>query len=240
MSASSAPSARGLAATALAKASAWLVEPAESPPTPVDIPVRPSIAAVGLAAGCGCTTVARALAVELAARDPSGAAAVAGETAAATVPFRSATAGRLARALGEPEGAGVRTAGRLCLVTAGQPAQLATALRHLAPLVLDVSHGAAPGVPASLADHVVLVATPEVEPALAAVVAASLARVGPEPFVVLNRAEEPGAWADRVTLMLGDSRAGAQLALAGRDARGRLGQAIGELADACEAVASTW
>ena len=240
MTGSGAFGARALVATALAKAGAWLVEPVESAARAVEIQVRPAVAVVGLSAGCGCTVVARGLAAELAARDPSRAAAVAGEPAPARVPLATAAATRLARALGEPEGGGLKTVGRLCIVDSGQPAHLATALRHLAPLVFDVSHGSAPGVPASLADHVVLVGSAAAEPALAAVVAASLARIGPEPCAVLNRADEPGAWERRASILLADSRPGAQLALAGREARGRLGQGLAELADLCEAGGSTW
>lgn len=240
MSASPAFNARELVATALAKVGAWFVEPADYPVRPVEVRVRPAIAVVGLSAGCGCTTVARALAAELGGRDPSGAAVVSGEGSEGRVTLGSAAAGRLARALGEPEDGCIRTVGRLCLVESSQPAQLATALRHQGPLVLDVSHGAASGVPASVADHVVLVASPEVEPALASVVAASLARVGPEPFMVLNRAEEAGSWAERAMLRLAQSPAGSRLALAGRRPRGALGEGIAELADVCERPGSTW
>lgn len=227
-------------ATALAKAGAWLVEPAESASAPLEIRARPAVAVVGLAPGCGTTTVARALAAELALRDPSGAAVVAGEDSGGAVPLGSAAAGRLARALGEPESGGLRTVGRLCLVASSTPARLSTALRHLAPVVFDVTYGGAPGVPASLADHVLLVASPAVEPALATVVAASLSRIGPEPRLVLNRAEEPGPWAERADFLLAESRAGAQLALAGRQPRGRLSRDLVQVADTCEMPGSSW
>ena len=240
MSASSSVGPRGLMATALAKAGAWLVEPAESACEPLEIRARPALAVVGLAPGCGTTTVARALATELAIRDPSGAAVVAGEQSGGAVPLGSPAAGRLARALGEPESGGLRIVGRLCLVAPSTPARLTTALRHLAPVVFDVTYGEAPGVPASLADHVLLVASPAVEPALATVVAQSLARIGPEPRVVVNRAEEPGSWAERAAFVLADSRPGAQLALAGRQPRGRLSATLAELAVTCEMGGSTW
>jgi hypothetical protein len=69
-----------------------------------------------------------------------------------------------------------------------------------------------------------------VEPALARVGAACVARVGPEPVVVLNRAphDQTGA------LAVPNSPMGARLALGGREARGELGRAIAELADLCE------
>ncbi|HZG48615.1 MAG TPA: hypothetical protein VEY90_03750, partial [Thermoleophilaceae bacterium] len=53
------------------------------------------------------------------------------------------------------------------------------------------------GVPASLADHSLLVTTPAVEPALARVAADCLARVGPEPIIVLNRVTELATRASR-------------------------------------------
>jgi len=80
---------------------------------------------------------------------------------------------------------------------------------------------------------------PRTEPALAAVVARSLGRVGPEPLVVVNRAEEGGqtSWSGRGAAELPDSRMGAQLALAGREPRGDLGRAVALLADRIEAIA---
>ncbi len=240
MSASSSFGFRGLLTTALAKAGAWLVEPAESACAPLEIRARPAVAVVGLAPGCGTTTVARALAVELAVRDPSGAAVVAGEDPGGAVRLGSAAAGRLARALGEPESGGLRTVGRLCLVASSTPARLTAALRHLAPVVFDVTYGGAAGVPASLADHVLLVAAPGVEPALATVVAASLSRIGPEPRLIVNRAEEPGPWAERAAFLLGESRAGARLACAGRQPRGRLLEDLAQVAHTCEMPGSTW
>ena len=63
--------------------------------------------------------------------------------------------------------------------------------------------------------------------ALARVAAECIARVGPAPVVVLNRAphDQPGA------VRLPNSPLGARLALGGREARGELGRAIAELAD---------
>ena len=54
-------------------------------------------------------------------------------------------------------------------------------------MVLDVGEPAQAAAAASLADHVVLVAGPDAEPSLAAVVAESLAAVGPAPVIVVNR-----------------------------------------------------
>ena len=115
---------------------------------------------------------------------------------------------------------------------ADRPA-LAGAILYLAPLVLDVDDPQDASAAASLADRVVLVAGPRTEPALAAVLAQSLGRVGPEPMIVVNRAEEGETtpWADRGVGGLPDSRMGAQLALAGREARGELGRAVALLAD---------
>ena len=79
----------------------------------------------------------------------------------------------------------------------------------------------------------VVVGTPEVEPSLAAVIAESLARVGPEPVVVLNRRAPGGdAWGE-VAFELPEARMAAHLALAGREPRGDLGRVVAGLADRC-------
>jgi hypothetical protein len=201
----------------------------------VEPSVRPIVAVVALAERCGATTVARWLAAELAARDADGAAVVLGALTGGAAPaVRSAGAGRLARALLERDLEAAEVAGRICLVDEAEHSALTVAATCLAPVVIDGGHGLAAGPVASMADHTVLVASPAVEPSLAAVVAASLAQSGPEPIVVVNRADEPGRWAERPALLLPSSRIGARLATAGRPARGSLGAAMAELADACE------
>jgi hypothetical protein len=240
---------RGLVAGALDTLQEWFLEPAEtsddaappSPPRP-----RPVVAVFGLARGCGATVVARALAVELAVRDPEGAAAVSCEDAPRGLPLASGGAARLAGVLDDLPGAVTRAVGRLCLVARTEPLALADTARYHAPLVIDAGSASIGGVPASIADHVVLVATPDLEPALAAVAARCVERVGPEPLVVVTRArgrsvaESEGAWADggnwhsTATIALPESRTGARLALSGREPRCRLGQGVGVLADMCE------
>jgi hypothetical protein len=248
---------RGLVASALATAGAWLVEPAPSaepePEAAVRSPPLPRVvvAVFGLAPGCGATVVARALAAELATRDPSGAAAVACETRTSGIPLATQDASRLARALEDVPGAATRAVGRLCLIEGADQPTLAESSRHLAPLVLDAGATSLGGVTASMADRTVLVATPAVEPALARAAADCLARVGAESIVVLNRArpDAPAAPDGDTTPIppegdaspvapgffpLPESRLGAQLALGGREARGDLGRAIAGLADRCE------
>lgn len=235
---------RRLLATALARAGAFLLEPVEEVARPVGIRVRPVVAVVGLGPRCGATTVARALAVELALADAAGAAIVAGPTTGARLAVAGAAAGRLARALGAPAGRRPRVAGRLCLVEARTETALAGASRPLAPLIFDVGHDRPAGVAVSLADHVLLVGSTSVEPALAAVVAGSLARVGPPPLVALNgglsETGEPGRWEGRADATVEHSSLGARLALAGRDPRGSLGPDLAGLAERCEAVRSDW
>jgi hypothetical protein len=224
---------RGLLATAAAAVESFLLEPAE-PRLALDPSVppaqRPVICVFGLARGCGATVVARALAAELATRDPAGAAAVCCEAHPAGIPLATHAATRLARALEDVPGAAPRAVGRLCLVSGADPIALSDTARYFAPLVIDAGSSALGGAPASLADRTVLVSVQGVEPALARVGAACVARVGPEPIVVLNRAphDQTGAMA------LPNSPLGAQLALGGREARGELGRAIAELADLCE------
>jgi len=73
-----------------------------------------------------------------------------------------------------------------------------------------------------------------VEPALASAMAASLTRVGPAPLVVASRPPEGSGWDGRADIEIPHSRLGAQWALAGREARGELGEAVVALADLLE------
>lgn len=225
----------------LAAVAGLLVEPVE-PAAPADERLdsawtelaHPAVAVVGLAPRCGATTLARALAAELALRDREGAAIVSAETVAGGgIPLGTPAAGRLGRAVQRSLPSQTRAVGRLCLTAAGpDQARLVDAARDLAPLVLDVSDPALTAVAASLVDAVVVVGVPAGEPSLAAVLSESLGRVGPEPVVVLNRDREgEPRWEGRCALRLPDSRMGAQLALAGREARGELGRAVSGLAD---------
>ena len=231
---------RGVVASALAAATDWLIEPAEpreADRSPAPLEARPVVAVVGLSTRCGATTVARAVGAELAARDPAGACAVSSAAAAVTLPLGLPGAGRLTRTLAPLFAGRARPCGRLCLVEAPDAARLADAVRYLAPLVLDVDDPAEASAAAALADHVLLVGSPATEPALGAVLGESLARVGPDPLAVLNRAgREAERWEGRAEAELPDSRMGAQLALAGREPRGQLGRAVAELADRCEAA----
>lgn len=223
----------------LAAVAGLLVEPVE-PVAPTELEsgstafARPIVAVAGLAPRCGTTTVARALAAELALRDGEGAAIVSAEhVAGGGIALGTAAAGRLGRALQRALPAQTRAVGRICLTAAGPDhAALVDAGRDLAPLVLDVPEPGQAAVAASLVDAVVLVGAPGVEPALAAVVAESLLRIGPEPVVVLNRdGDGDERWEGRCSLRLPDSRVGAQLAGSGREARGELGRAVARLAD---------
>jgi hypothetical protein len=225
----------GVVAAVAARAEAWLLEPAppaarivaERPPPP-----RPAVAVIGLASRCGTTTIARALAAELARRDPGGVAVV---SAAAVPPPSSASlatgaARRLARTIrGRP-------VGRLVLLPDDDPGLRGVVLDRAAPLVLDVGHGTPPESALALADRAVLVASPDVEPALAEVAAGALACDGAAPLLVLNRALEDAAWGDRPAVTICESRLGARLAQAGRDPAGALRAAAALLADACAEV----
>jgi len=225
----------------LAAVADFLIEPAE-PAAPVEGQLdrawtdfaQPVFAVVGLAPRCGATTLARALAAELALRDRGGAAIVSAETVAGGgIPLGTPAAGRLGRAVQRSLPSQTRAVGRLCLTASGpNQARLVDAARDLAPLVLDVADSGQTAVAASLVDAVVIVGGPACEPSLAAVLSPSLGRVGPDPVVVLNRDRdgEP-RWEGRCALRLPESRMGAQLALAGREARGELGRAVTRLAD---------
>jgi hypothetical protein len=246
----------GFLAAALARAEAWLLEPLDRPldddgpdgetpggdppraEPPVEPPLRSVVAVVGLAPRCGATTVARGLGAELAARDAVGAAIVSTRRPPAAGGLRTPSAGRLARSLSALGLGPVRACGRICLLPAAAEQAAAATARRLAPIVLDVPYGWPPAPAAALADHVVLVRTPPVEPALAEVVATSLASDGAEPpLILLNRSgpgDEEGARSD---VVLPEAPAGAHLALAGYQANGALGSALGALADRSEAPA---
>jgi hypothetical protein len=223
----------GVLGAVLARVEDWLLEPIEpleglneaqsqGPP--------PVVTVFGLARGCGSTVVSRALAAELASRH-GGASAVASPLPAGGIPLASSAAVRLSRALADVPGARTRATGRLCLVDGSQPAALVDGARGLAPVVLDAGGEPVGGVHAALADCVVLVAAPTVEPALASVAGGCLARLGREPLVALNRCRLHTEWAGASAVQLPESRMAAQLALSGREARGELGKAVAELAD---------
>jgi hypothetical protein len=222
----------GLVAAVAVRAERWLLEPAPPRPRPAEpeIDQRPVIAVIGLAPRCGTTMVARALAIELAQRDRTGAAIVSASTRGQAPAIAMAATRRLARAL-PPES--VAAAGRLCLLDPDEPALRELATSRPAPVVFDVRHGEPPESALALADATVLVAMPSVEPALADVVAASLTRSGRTPVIVLNRAVDPGpCWAGRDALSIGEARLGARLALAGRDPTPGIARPIAEVAEA--------
>lgn len=221
----------------LARAEAWLLDPPEAspsppfakanPPEPPPPPARPVIGVVGLAPGCGATTVARALAVELALRDPSGVALVASRRGAGGAPpLPTAASARLARSLRGLGCEGARGVGRLCLV-----GECSLPTVPPAPLVLDT------GCEPADADRAVLVAGPRAEPSLAQVVSDSLERSGRRTVVVANRVEDVERWEAIGAFAVGESRFAAGLALAGRESRGRLAAAMGELVDRWEGEA---
>lgn len=225
-------------ATLLRRAGEWLVEPAPEaaapPPPPLAaVPPRsyPLVGVVGLARRCGATTVARALAAELASRH-GGAAVVASPSRPAVVPLGSSGAAAfLTETLAQLDGR--RAAGRLCLAACADPALLAAATRQVAPAVMEVEPGCAAIEAARVLDRTVLVASPGLEPALAAAVAETIAPVADPPLIAVNRASDHGPWLVRADALIPDSRVGARLALAGREPRGWLGKAVEQLADLC-------
>jgi hypothetical protein len=231
---------RGPRQTLAAVVRGFLLEPpeAERPDTLAPAARRPVIAVFGLASRCGTTVVARAIGATLAVRDPTGACVVACETKGSGPPLATPAATRLARALEDLPG-GTRALGRLCLVRGGDPCSLADALPGLAPLVLDVGSSALGGAAASVADRALIVTTPAIEPALARVAAECVARVGPEPLLVMNRAgrgaaPEEQAGTSGAAAYLPETRLGAHVALSGRAAGGMLGRAVAALVDRWE------
>jgi hypothetical protein len=223
---------RSLLAAVATRAERWLLEPAAPRPRAADPEpaVRPVIAVIALGSRCGTTTVARALAIELATRDRGGAAIVSAETRPPAAALATAAARRLTRALPP---ASASAAGRLCLIDPNAQALRELAITRPAPLVLEVGHGHPPESALAMADAAVLVASPSVEPALADVVAASLTRDGITPPIVLNRAIDlEASWSGRAVHTIGEARLGARLALAGRDPTPGLARPISVIADA--------
>jgi hypothetical protein len=187
---------------------------------------------VGLAPGCGATAVARALAVELALRDPGGAAIVASERLqAGPLAVAAPASARLARTLRALGLDGVRSAGRLCLVGELDAVAPRLVTERRAPVVLDSGRD---GSGVALADRTVLVAGRGVEPSLARVVAASFERTTRAPALIANRIEDVDRWEAIGALLTGESRLAAAFALAGREPHGRLGAAVRELVDSWE------
>ena len=222
----------------LRRAGEWLVEPdtaasaARAGALAVVPPPRyPLVGVVGLARKCGATMLARAIAAELASRQ-DGAAVVASPARPAVVPLGSSPpAARLAEALTPLEER--RAAGRLCLAACTDADVLASATRPIAPAVMEVEPGSAAVAAAHVLDRVVLVASPKLEPALAAAVAETIAAVAEPPVVAVNRMSDHGPWLVHADVLVPDSRVGARLALAGREPRGWLGRAVEQLADLC-------
>jgi hypothetical protein len=228
----------GFVAAVAARAEAWLFEPAapRTAGSTLVAPPRPVVAVVGLARRCGSTTIARALAVELARRDALGAAVASAHSLASGATLATVPARRLARSLA---GAGceTRAVGRLVLAAADDAELRDVADERPAPVVLDVPHGTPPEPALALADRAVIVASPDVEPSLVEVAGAALARDRqPCPVVVLNRAAEE-EWTGVPAIAVRETRVGARLALAGRDPLGPLAAAVAAIADECsEAV----
>jgi hypothetical protein len=222
----------------LRRAGEWLIEPAAADSASVVhelavVPPRsyPLVGVVGLARRCGATTLARALAAELASRQ-DGAAVVASPGRPAVVPLGSAAqAARLAETLTQLDER--RASGRLCLATCADAGLLATATRGVAPAVMEVEPGSTAVDSARVLDRIVLVATPALEPALAAAVAQTIAEVAEPPVVAVNRAVDHGPWLLHADVLVPDSRVGARLALSGREPRGWLGRSVEQLADLC-------
>ena len=250
----------------LARAAAWLVAPpAAAEPSPWDPPgqpgapargarppaggqpganlggsaldpPRPLVAVLGLGPRAGASTVARAVAVRLAAFDPGRAAVLHTADPPRGAPA-TADASRLARALAAGGHDRPRAAGRLCVVAAAEPLARLAAPRP-APVVADLAHGEPADGPVALADHVVVVAGVDAEPALVAAVAVSLRETGVSASTVLNRVsgDPPSDLAH--ALVVPESRLAAQLTLACREPRGPLAQVAGELAE--RSLAEVW
>jgi hypothetical protein len=205
----------------------------EAPLAAAAPPARPVVAVLALAPRCGATTLALWLAAALAIRDPDRVGIVSTPARHGAAALRTPAAVRTSRALAARGLEPVRTTGRLCLLDASH-SPLSIAATYLAPLVIDAGHGPTADPALSVADHVLLVASPAIEPALADVVAQRVAGAAPDPIVVLNRAVEADRWDGRADVVLPESRLAAQRASAGREPRGAIGDLVARLADELE------
>ena len=181
----------------------------------VEAPRHPLIAVVGLAPGCGATTLARALAATLARKNHTGAAIVASPNEPTGSSLSTRPASRLATRVN------ARAAGRLCLTRSDDLGSIP----RLAPVVADLPATAT----ARQADATVLIAPGDSEPALAELAAKTL-----NALTVVTRSDDPSRWARRALLVLPHSRVGAHLANAGWEPRGTFGAAVARIAEACE------
>lgn len=228
-----------LLSAALARAEEWLLDPAPEREAESARPERPDpspvVVVVGLGRRRGASTIARGLAASLASRHRARAAILAGLSSAPRPQpsvLGTLAAIRLARSLRPALGEPVSCCGRLCLVAPGDRPGLAAVARPLAPLVIDVGPTASPRGVASLADAVVLVAAPEVQPALAELTRHSLGHLGPRPVVVLNRSDSPDErWAGSGAIELPYAPAAARLSIAGHEPAGALGAGLRRLAE---------
>lgn len=226
---------RGLLAAVAAQVSSFLLEPPQpvSDSQPVELEPYPVVAVVSSAPRSGTTTVARALAAELAVR-ADGAAVVSciGTGGRGTAPPLRASA-RLSTALRGLGDGRIRPAGRLCLVPGAPANELAAAARYLAPVVLDLPPDGGAAGSAPIADRVVVVAPASGEAALLDALAFVLAGER-APVRVATRVVEAGDWDGRADVVLPEARMAARSALAGARPLGPLGRAVSDLADALE------
>ena len=192
----------------------------------------PVVAVVALAPRCGATTAARGLAAALARMDAGGAAIVIGEPPPRAI--ASSSARRLSRTL-RPLVGPTHPVGRLCVATGDDLTAILDAVRDLAPVVVDAGPVAQAASAVARADAVVLVASGRTEPALAAVVARSLTRIGPEPWCIVSRGQAQ-PWSGREAIHLPSSRLGARSASRGTVPLGEMGRALADLAARCGAT----
>jgi hypothetical protein len=238
-------------ASLIERAAAFLVEPADPsdrpgaghPPlrlvadhgdpveraVPYRGPLAPMVAVLALAPRAGASTIARALAGYLARVDGNGAAVL-----STADPPRAGIAGRaaarLARDFADTGFEGFRAVGRACIAPAAEPlAELAAHRQE--PLIADLGHSAPTEAAVALADHVVLVVPPDIEPALATTVEASLRADERSLSLVVNRALGDPPPELGHALVVPEARLPAQLASACRDPRGPLREVATELAE---------
>jgi hypothetical protein len=235
------PQRRGWLSALTAQVSDYVFETVEDTveQAPARLEPYPVVAVVSAAPRSGATTVARLLAAELAIR-AEGAAVVTSSTPIRRSAPPARAAARLAIAM---TGLAVtQPMGRICIVRAeaapsadrsveAAPSALAnivSAGRYLAPVVLDLPpDGSAAGI-AGVADAIAVVCGAAGEPALMDAVAMV---VGGAPAKVVNRVVDADRWAARADVLLPESRIAARAVGIGTRALGPLGTAIAALAD---------
>ena len=230
-----------LVAAALARAQAFLLEPAPasplpSPPSAFGAPVRATVrdlkvAVVGLTPGCGSSTIARGLAIALGGQGARSAqlisvAADGDGNSGGWLADKTFAGGSRWEVPGGLDGDAIVEHASTIARVAGGPVAI---VWDLASSEIGRARQAA-----LEADAVVLVAGDRSKPALAQLVSCMLSERFGRVLLVATRVADPSRWRGRAIASVPESRLGAALLARGRRPAGGLGAALVQIASAVE------